>query len=334
MCRAGASHRNLLFMDDSVLLGRDGPRIAPLGVGTWQWGDRMLWGYGRSYGAEDLHGAFEAAIENGVALFDTAEIYGFGRSERLLGAFVQAARVSTGNPSRAGERGRALVATKFMPFPWRVRRGELTRALRGSLLRLGLERVDLYQVHWPLRPVAIESWMEAMADAVEAGLVGAVGVSNFSAEQTRRAAEALGRRGLALASNQVEYSLLRQRIERDGTLAACRELGVTVIAYSPLAMGLLGGKYDSAHRPPGLRRRVYMRRFPTRFDKVVGLLRELGDRHGKTPAQVALNWVICKGAVPIPGAKNAQQVRDNAGALGWRLAMDEVETLDRMSAGL
>lgn len=309
-------------MDDRIVFGPNGPRVAPLGVGTWQWGDRLLWGYGRGYGAAELQAAFEAALASGVALFDTAEIYGFGRSERLLGAFI-----------RAAGPGRAVVATKFMPFPWRPRRGDLGRALRGSLRRLGLARVDLYQVHWPAPPVPLETWMEALADAVEAGLVGAVGVSNFSAEQTRRAAEALARRGVALASNQVEYSLLRRRIERDGTLATCRALGVAVIAYSPLAMGLLSGKYDQAHPPPGLRRRLAARRYPAQIDGVVGLLRELGQAHGgKTPAQVALNWLIGKGTLPIPGAKHAQQARDNAGALGWRLAEDEVAALDRASA--
>jgi aryl-alcohol dehydrogenase-like predicted oxidoreductase len=305
-----------------ISLGPSGPRVAPLGVGTWQWGDRLLWGYGRGYGAAELHGAYAAARAGGVALFDTAEIYGLGRSERLLGRFMR-----TGGP------GRAVVATKFMPFPWRLRRADLRRALRGSLQRLGLRRVDLYQVHWPAPPVAIETWMEALADAVDAGLVGAVGVSNFSARQTRRAAEALARRGVALASNQVEYSLLRRGIERDGTLETCRALGVTVIAYSPLAMGLLSGKYDEAHPPPGLRRRLAARRYPARIDPLIGLLRELGRAHGdRTPAQVALNWLICKGALPIPGAKNARQARDNAGALGWRLADDEVAALDRVSA--
>lgn len=311
----------MTMFEATVALGPGGPRLAPLGVGTWQWGDRLVWGYGRSYGAAEAHGAFEAALAGGVALFDTAEIYGFGRSERLLGRFIQ-----------AGGADRALVATKFMPFPWRLRRGDLGRALRGSLRRLGLARVDLYQIHWPAPPVPIEAWMEALADAVEEGLVGAVGVSNFSAAQTRRAAEALGRRGVALASNQVEYSLLRRRIERDGTLEACRALGVTVIAYSPLAMGLLSGKYDQARPPPGLRRRLATRRYPARFDPVVGLLRELGRAHGdRSPAQVALNWLICKGALPIPGAKDARQARDNAGALGWRLSEDEVAALDRAS---
>ena len=160
-----------------------------------------------------------------------------------------------------------------------------------------------------------------------------LGVSNYSAEQTHRAAEALARRGVPLATNQVEYSLLQWRIERNGRLETCHRLGAPVSSYSPLAMGLLSGKYDAAHPPAGLRRRLYIRKYPPRIDALVGLLRELGQAHGsKTPAQVALNWLLCKGTVPIPGAKTARQASDNAGALGWRLSDDEVAALDRVSA--
>lgn len=307
-------------MPDTTSLGLNGPHIAPLGVGTWQWGDRLLWGYGRSYDRADLAGAFETALDSGVSLFDTAEVYGLGRSERLLGQFNR------------GAGGRALIATKFMPFPWRLRPGALRRALRGSLERLGLARVDLYQLHWPLPPLAVETWMAALADVVEDGLVGAVGVSNYDAEQTRRAHAALARRGVPLAANQVPYSLLQRQIERNGVLETCRQLGVTVIAYSPLAQGLLGGNYSAAHPPPGWRGRRFRQLGPARIDALVGLLREIGRSHGsKTPSQVALNWLVSKGAVPIPGAKNAQQARDNAGALGWRLPQDEIGALDQAS---
>jgi aryl-alcohol dehydrogenase-like predicted oxidoreductase len=307
-------------VNDYVSLGPNGPRIPPLGVGTWQWGDRLMWGYGRSYSDSDLEGGFEAALESGVALFDTAEVYGRGRSERLLGQFSRA-------------RGaRIVLATKFMPFPWRLRRADLRRALLGSLQRLGLRRVDLYQVHWPFPPVPIETWMAALADVVQEGLVDSVGVSNYSAELTRRAAAALDHLGLPLASNQVQYSLLQRRVERNGVLEACRQLGTTVIAYSPLAMGLLTGKYSAERPPAGWRARLYQRRGPRRVEALVGQLGEIGARHGgKTPSQVALNWLICKGVVPIPGAKNERQARENAGALGWRLDEDEVAALDRTS---
>jgi aryl-alcohol dehydrogenase-like predicted oxidoreductase len=213
-----------------------------------------------------------------------------------------------------------------------VRSSEPRKALERSLQRLGLPRVDLYQVHWPYPPVPIETWVLALADAAREGLIGAIGVSNYNAGQTRRAVAVLGRRGLTLASNQVEYSLLQRNIERNGVLDACWQLGVTVIAYSPLAMGLLAGRYGPANPPPGLRRRMYLRRDPAKLVALQELLREIGAARGKTPAQVALNWVICQGALPIPGAKTAHQARENAGALGWRLSPDELAALDRASS--
>jgi aryl-alcohol dehydrogenase-like predicted oxidoreductase len=171
--------------------------------------------------------------------------------------------------------------------------------------------------------------MDALADAVEAGLTRAVGVSNYSPDQMRRAHAALAKRGVALASNQVEYSLLHREPERNGLVALCRELGVTLIAYSPLAKGLLTGKYTPDNPPPGARGRMAGRDYLARIQSLIGQLRTIGEAHGgKTPSQVALNWLICKDSLPIPGAKNVRQVQENAGALGWRLTEDEVARLD------
>src|SRR3990172_2611126 len=271
---------------EPISLGPTDVRISPMGVGAWAWGDRFYWGYGRTYTEDDVRGAFEASVAAGINFFDTAEVYGFGQSERLL--------------SRAGQGAeqQIVVASKFMPLPWRLRRGSLLRALRGSLRRLGTSQVDLYQMHWPFPPVPIERWMEGLADAVEGGLTRAVGVSNYNVEQTRRAHAALARRGVPLASNQVEYSLLQREPEGSGLLETCRELGVTLIAYSPLAQGLLTGKYTPEHPPPGMRARRGRRRL-AKLEPLIARLREIGEAHGKTPAQVALNWIICKGAVPI-----------------------------------
>lgn len=303
-----------------VRLGQGDLEIAPLGVGTWSWGGRFAWGYGREYSADDVRGAFEASVAAGIDFFDTAELYGRGESERLLGQFVQANEQP------------AVVATKFATYPWRLGKGSLLRALRGSLKRLGTGQVDLYQIHWPLPPVPIVTWMEGLADAVEAGLTRAVGVSNYSLAQMQRAYQALDRRGIPLTSNQVEYSLLHRDPERSGLLWACQELGVTLIAYSPLAMGVLTGKYTPDHPLSGFRSRRFGPENLARVQPLVMRLREIGQAHdGKTPAQVALNWVMAKGAVPIAGAKNADQARQNAGAMGWRLAEDEVAALDAAS---
>ncbi|MBI3972359.1 MAG: aldo/keto reductase [Chloroflexi bacterium] len=303
--------------------------INPLGVGTWAWGDCFFWGYGQDYVDADLQAAFETSLAAGVTLFDTAEVYGKGQSERLLGRFTHARQLGGAgeatNPS-------PIIATKFFPYPWHLRRGSLLRALRGSLDRLGVTQVDLYQIHWAYPPVPVEAWANALADAVEAGLTKAVGVSNYSADQMRRTHAVLTRRGIPLASNQVHYSLAHRRPERDGVLAACRELDVTLIAYSPLAMGLLTGKYGPEQPPPGLRGRRFRGRRLAQLQPLIATLRQIGEAHsGKTPAQVALNWLICKGTVPIPGAKNARQAQENAGALGWRLDEAEIDALDRIS---
>jgi len=175
--------------------------------------------------------------------------------------------------------------------------------------------------------------MDQLADVVEAGKVKAVGVSNYSAEQLREAHEALAKRGLPLASNQVEYSLLNRQPEVNGVLDACRELGITLIAYSPLAGGMLTGKYSAQNRPGGFFRRIlpkYNRKTLDAIQPVIGLLREIGERYSKTPSQVALRWLIENPIVlPIPGAKNGKQAMDNAGTLTFSLTADEVDSLSQ-----
>lgn len=308
---------------ERVPLGSTGLSISPLGIGTWAWGDTLFWQYGKGgFSDGDIEAAFQSALAHGINLFDTAEIYGRGRSEQLLG---QAAR-RTGWP--------VLIASKFFPWPWRQGKRQFMAALQASLQRLGLNSLDLYQIHWPSPLVEVETWMDAMADAVEAGLIKAVGVSNYSVAQTQRAHTALARRGVPLASNQIEYSLWQRKPESSGLLEVCRQLDVTVIAYSPLAQGLLTGKYTPDAPPPGVRGKRYARALG-KIQPLTRLLAEIGMAHGdKTAAQVALNWAICKGTVPIPGAKNARQAADNAGALGWRLDPAEVQLLDREAARL
>jgi len=304
-----------------VPLGATGIEIPEMGVGVWQWGDTSFWGYGREYGATDIRAAFDVCMARGLDFFDTAEVYGSGASERNLGAFV-----------RAGGRP-VVVASKFFPYPWRLRSAQLVAAARASLQRLGVERIDLYQIHWPFPPVPVETWMAGLAQVHAQGLIRAAGVSNYGVEQTRRARAALAKGGIPLASNQVRYSLLDRHPEHAGLLQLCREEKITLIAYSPLAQGLLTGKYTRRHPLRGLRAFRASAASYDRLEQLVGLLHEIGSGHGgKTPAQVALNWVMCKGAVPIPGAKTAQQAEENAGAVGWRLTPDEVGALDSATA--
>lgn len=300
--------------------------IPALGVGTWQWGDNFWWGYGSDYNRNDLAEAFEASLDAGLSLFDTAELYGLGQSEQILGAFKR----STTRP--------VVIASKFFPLPWRFTAAQFHLALRGSLKRLGVDTLDLYQVHWPYHILSIPAMMDAMAIAVQRGQIRAVGVSNYSAEQMRAAHAALAQHGIPLASNQVPYHLLDLSYQRNGVLAACSELGVILIAYSPLAQGLLTGKYHTSDaRPTGGRNRAKAFRPEnlTRIRPLIDQLTALAEQHGKTPAQVALNWLVRQpGVLPIPGAKNARQAASNAGALGWSLTDVEAATLTQQAEAL
>jgi len=310
---------------ETITLGQNGPAVTPLCIGTWAWGDKFFWNYGNGYGPEQLQEAFTAALEAGVTFFDTAEVYGMGLSEKFLGQFLQQTQQSV------------QIATKFGPVPWRFTAQSVSDALTESLKRLQLEQIALYQVHWPFAFfLSQKTLMNALADEVKRGRIAAVGVSNYSAEQMRDAHQILAARGVPLAVNQVRYSLLSRQIESQGIITTARELGVTILAYSPLAQGLLTGKYtiDSAETPTG------GRKIDPRFKKeglekiapVISLLRNFGEKYDRTPAQVALNWLIAQGnVIPIAGVKTAEQVRQNAGALGWRLSDDEVGELEEVS---
>ena len=290
-----------------------------MGLGAWQWGDRVVWQYGHGYGDADVQQAFLASLNEGVRLVDTAEVYGNGRSEQLLGQFIK----ETDQP--------VLVATKFFPLPWRFRKNALPRALKGSLTRLGVESVDLYQIHWPTPLMSIDTMMDGLAECVKSGLTRTAGISNFSQTQMLAAYSSLARHNIPLASNQVHYSLLNRTVEKNGVLARCKELGVRLIAYSPIEKGLLSGKYNVDSPPPGSRGRMYTNLLP-RIGPLLKAMTEIGQDHGgKSNSQVALNWVICKGALVIPGAKNAEQAEQNAGALGWKLTDQEVARLDEAS---
>jgi aryl-alcohol dehydrogenase-like predicted oxidoreductase len=296
-----------------------------MGVGTWAWGDRATWGmggYDTELGLDTIREAWQASIDAGVTFFDTAEVYGKGESERIIGGLL----AELDEPTRA----RIAVATKFMPMPWKIRvTSDLLDALRASLDRLGLAAVDLYQIHGPISLRGLGALADALAAAHQAGLVRAVGVSNFSTRETRSIDAKLRERGLRLATNQIEFSLLRRRPETGGLLAACAELGVVPLAYSPIGQGRLTGKYSAANPPPG--KRKFSAHPMEQVDQIVAVLGRIGDAHGRTPSQVALNWLIAKGAVPIPGAKNKAQAAENAGALGWSLTADEVAGLDAVA---
>ena len=298
-------------------LGDTNLSISRIGVGTLAWGSRILWGYGRDYTEADLVSVYEESLKSGVNFFDTAEVYGTGNSEEILGRCL---RESKPNIS-------PVIATKFFPFPWRLGRNALKQALAGSLKRLGLNRVELYQLH---QPININKWLNAIADVYEEGLISAVGVSNYNPEQLKRAYDILGNRGIKLASNQVQYSLIYRQNETNGLLALCQELKVAFLAYSPIAQGVLTGKYTPQNPPRGiLRGRRYRRAVLERWQPLLEVMTKISEENaGKTLAQIAINWVLSKGAIPIVGAKNISQIKDNIAALDWQLSDKDVARLD------
>jgi aryl-alcohol dehydrogenase-like predicted oxidoreductase len=291
-------------------------------VGTWAWGDKGTWGmggYDSTYSEATIREAWDASIEAGVVLFDTAEIYGGGESERIIGRLLAA------EPS---VREKVVIATKFMPSPWRLAvTPALVGAARASLARLGIDAIDLYQIHGPISLRSHGAMADALAAAHAEGLIRAVGVSNYSVRETRAIDAALRKRGLRLASNQIEFSLLRTMPEKVGLLECCRELDVVPLAYSPIGQGRLTGKYTAANPPP--KTRTFSNYPMASVDRIVEILRRIGDAHGgRSPSQVALAWIIANGAVPVPGAKSRRQAEENAGALGWRMDDAEVAALD------
>lgn len=313
-------------MDHKTSLGQSSLQVPRVGLGAMTWGDARglarlqpaKTAYGGAHGLEEEKRALDLSLEAGLNLIDTAAMYSGGASERRVGELARGKDI--------------LIATKF-PGGFSFRVEGLAKELDASLARLGRDSIDLYQHHFPARGVSIPQLMNQLADAVEAGKIRAVGVSNYSAEQMREAHAALARRGIPLASNQVEYSLLHRRPEANGVLNACRELGIALIAYTPLAGGLLTGKYSAQNRPGGFFRRIlprYSRRAMESTQPVIRLLREIGERYSKTPGQVALRWLVENPIVlPIPGAKNGQQAAANAGALTFHLTPEEVESLSQ-----
>ena len=291
-------------------------KISRIGLGTWQFGSRE-WGYGESYARQEAHAIVRRAVELGVTLFDTAEIYGFGRSERVLGDALGEDRESV------------FLATKIFPVV-PVAPVVEQRAV-ASANRLGARRLDLYQVHRPHPLVRDGTIMRGMRALQRVGLVGEVGVSNYSLERWRAAEKALGSRVL---SNQVRYNLVDRSPERD-LLPFAESTGHVVIAYSPLAQGLLTGKYDRARRPANRIRAASPLFLPDNLERagdLIAALREVADAHSATPAQIALAWVIHRpGVVAIPGASSVGQLESNAAAADIELADGEYQALDDAS---
>jgi aryl-alcohol dehydrogenase-like predicted oxidoreductase len=284
-----------------------GVRLSAIGLGCWQFGAKE-WGYGEEYADQEAGRIVARALELGINLFDTAEIYARGQSERILGRALQ------------GHRSEAFIATKMLPvLPLAsvvVRRGE------GSLRRLGIDKIDLYQLHWPNPVVPLSQQLGGMRELQHRGLVDHVGVSNFSLARWRAAEAALGG---PVMSNQVQFSLADRRPEAELVPWAAANDRI-VMAYSPLAQGLLSARYDESNAPRGVRlnNSLFLPDNLRAAAPMLEALRKIAVAHDATPAQVALAWVIRRpNVVAIPGASSVAQLEQNAAAAD--LALDDEE---------
>lgn len=289
-----------------------GARVSVIGLGTWQFGSRE-WGYGPDYAGKEARKIVHRALEVGINLFDTAEVYGPWRSERILGEALR------------GRREEAFIATKLFPIGVSFRTASRARA---SARRLGVEVIDLYQQHWPSPMFPPRATMPRFRKLVESGLVRHVGVSNHDLRQWQAADDAFGD---PVLSNQVRYSLLHREPERELVPWAQKNDRI-VIAYSPLAQGLLSGRYRG--QPPRNFRRFsgdFTNR--SRWDLLLNGLREISMRYQATMSQIALAWLISKpNVVAIPGASLVSQLQDNAYAASLTLDPQDIEHLDSLSA--
>ncbi|KAF4350386.1 hypothetical protein G4B88_030904 [Cannabis sativa] len=301
--------------------------VSPMGFGTWAWGNQLLWGYQEAMD-DELQRTFNLAVDNGINLFDTADSYGTGRlngqSEKLLGKFIREFQ------GGKGLQDDIVIATKFAAYPWRLTPGQFVNACRGSLERIQVEQIGIGQLHWstanyaPLQEMALWNGLVAM---YEKGLVRAVGVSNYGPKQLLKIYDYLKARGVPLVSAQVQFSLLSMGEDQLEIKNICDSLGIQVIAYSPLGLGMLTGKYTSDKLPRGPRSLLFRQILPG-LEPLLSTLNEIARKRRKTVPQVAINWCICKGTIPIPGVKSVKQAEENLGALGWRLSSEEVLKLE------
>jgi aryl-alcohol dehydrogenase-like predicted oxidoreductase len=312
-------------------LGKTDLLVTPIGLGVMEFaGGGGLVGY--MYPVipqEEKNAIIKAALDGGINWFDTAEAYGAGASERSLATALKAAGMSDKD---------VIIATKWLPFLRTA--GNIPHSINARLRYLDGFSIANYMIHQPYSFSSPEAEMNAMADLVEAGKIRSVGVSNFNPARMRWAHAALAKRGLPLAENQVRYSLLSREIEANGVLETARELGMTITAYTPLARGLLSGKY---HKHPELLsrlpiwRRVNMQRNLERCRPLINAMDEIATKYEATIAQVALNWLINFNGeivVTIPGVTKVHQAEESAGAMKFRLSDDEMAQLDHMSRSL
>lgn len=311
-------------------LGKSDLEVTPIGLGCWQFSKQknMAGKFWPTLYDELIDRIVAGSLEGGINWFDTAEVYGSGASENALAAALKAQRKKPGD---------ILIATKWWPMLRTA--ANIPKTIGNRLEALSPYPIDLYQIHQPYGFSGERSEMRAMAELVKAGKIRCVGVSNFSAQKMRNSWEELRKSGLPLISNQVRYSLLDRKIESNGILKAAKELGISIIAYSPLAQGLLSGKF---HDHPELLKNIGLRKYTGLFKPeglersrpVILLMKELAEKYSVTPSQVALNWLIHfhgDTVVAIPGATKETHVAENTGAMKFRLSEVDMGRIDLAS---
>jgi aryl-alcohol dehydrogenase-like predicted oxidoreductase len=310
-------------------MGNTGLEITPIGLGVMQFsgGSGIFGMVFPDLSQGDMNAIVKAALDGGINWFDTAEMYGRGNSERGLASALKALGVQDDE---------VVIGTKWFPI-FRTA-SNISRTIGDRLHYLDGYTIDLYMVHQPWGFSSPEAEMNAMADLVEAGKIRSVGVSNFNVDQMRRAHDALAKRGLPLAVNQVQYSLLYRKIESNGVLETAKELGITIVAWSPLARGILCGRY---HNNPDLYnqlpfgRKMMMRDKIKESGPIIEALNVIAPKYGANAAQVALNWLVNfhgEMVVAIPGTSKVHQAEESAGAMKFKLSDEEMAQLDELSS--
>jgi aryl-alcohol dehydrogenase-like predicted oxidoreductase len=318
-------------INDLRTLGRTNMLVTPIGLGCWQFSKQknMAGKFWPTLEDNLIDKVVSLSLEGGINWFDTAEVYGNGASERALSNALQA----------AGKKpGELIVATKWWPM-FRFA-SNIPKTIDERIKALSPFPVDLYQVHQPWGFSNEKSEMTAMAELLDRKLIKHIGVSNFSAQKMKNAWEALDKKGIPLASNQVLYNLLNRKIESNGVMETAKKLGISIIAYSPLAQGLVTGKF---HDNPELLKNIGLRKYSSQFKPdglekslpVVKFVKELAMKYNVTPSQIALNWLINfhgSTVVAIPGATKENHAKENTGAMSFRLSDEDMDRLDKESA--
>lgn len=295
-------------------LGKSDLVVSAIGLGTWQWGSGTYWGYGKRYGRDDVIKIWDEAVKQGINFIDTAELYGRGMSEQMIGEIV---------PKDKG----TVIASKYWPF--KPSSDFVFRSVEKSLRRLKVDLIDLYQVHYPNPTNSLKKLMRNLERLVKDGKIRYIGLSNFGVKGIEEAQTALSFSDVV--SDQVHYNLLARKPESDGTIEYCRKNNIAIIAWSPLEQGLLTGKYGPGVKVSGIRRLrpAFSKRNLRKLKPLLDELEAVSVRHAKTPAQSALNWLLRNdNVVAIPGASNPKQVEDNCGGIRWTLMEEEIQRLE------